>query len=722
MSRRAAGVAMLTGVAMLAGIAALAIYLRATQTYGTSWAGDRLVPYDTDPYYQLRRLELLRAGDFPPGVGDRFVNAPSRFDCPWPIGLPLLLDGIVRLATIGQAPPRHQVEAIAAFAIPVLGALTPLLLVLVLWPHGRVTAWVAGVAAAAVPSSRMAGHYGRIDHHVLEPAAALAMFALIFSAPGERRLRAALLGALVGAAAAFTLDLTFVFCAVLGGIGVLFALLDAAAGSRRLLGWRAVASWLRRSPGGKSGGAAGSQGAALAPAREPLATASIGHSRVERPLAVNAAVIVGMAAGISAATLGNLAIGAPRALGVDLRLAIAVTFAAGLLLARWPSRWTWSVLIAAALWAVWRGAAVGSWLTAPTDPVTHTMDEALPPWTHVTWAQALFHLFPIAVGSAVLGLGIGDKRRRDLPLLSFLVGLLLLNVAQSKYQALRALLECCGWGLLPALLALAVPPGWSLLRRALGPAVALGVVTASLLLLPPNPPLTQIAIARGLAEIAARVPRLSDPAYATPRAAPATITLAHPVDGVRFAYLAHVAVSALPFWGQPTSLAQYQETLELLRGPYGPELERRLDAWRVKYILVTKPRPQLGLYEQLRIALGSEHPGWPPTATVRLVADAGTAKLFERVRGASVRGHAGAGEKVSVDAFVRTALATIRYSASVTAGRDGTFRLIFPYANGGDWPTKVAGIQLRCAERTRTIEVSDRAVESGDEVVADCNR
>ena len=138
-------------ITVLVAIGALAIYLRVSQTYATSWAGTQLVPYDTDPYYQLRRLELLRAGDFPPGVGDQFVNAPSRFDCPWPIGLPILLDGIVRVATVGHVPSRHQVEAIVAFAIPVLGALTPLLLVLVLRRYGPAVAWMGGIAAAALP-------------------------------------------------------------------------------------------------------------------------------------------------------------------------------------------------------------------------------------------------------------------------------------------------------------------------------------------------------------------------------------------------------------------------------------------------------------------------------------------------------------------------------------------------------------------------------------------
>ena len=235
----------------------------------------------------------------------------------------------------------------------------------------------------------MAGHYGRIDHHVLEPAAALALFALVFSRPSERRLWPILAGALVGAVGAFTLDLTFVFCALLGGLGALFAL-------------------------------------------------------CKRPLAIHPAAVVGLAAGIAAATLGDLAIGAPRALGVDLRLAIALAFALGLLLARAPTRWLWGIFVAAVLYAAVRGGALGLWLTAPADPVTRTMDEALPAWGLKPVSQAAFLLAPIAIAVAVLGLGAGDRRRRDLPLLLFLLGLTLLNLAQSKYQALRALLECCG--------------------------------------------------------------------------------------------------------------------------------------------------------------------------------------------------------------------------------------------------------------------------------------
>ncbi|HEY2748397.1 MAG TPA: hypothetical protein VGL86_27425, partial [Polyangia bacterium] len=338
----------LAWAAVALAVVLLAVGLRVTQTYATSWAGAALVPYDTDPYYQLRRIELLRAGDFPPGVGDRFVNAPATFDCPWPIGLPLILDGIVRVATIGRAPSRHAMEAIVAFAIPLLGALTPLLLMLVLARFGRVAAWLGGVAAAVIPSSRMAGHYARIDHHVLEPTAALGIYALVFAAPSPRRARMAMLAALAGVACAFTLDLTFVFLVILGALAVGFAI-------------------------------------------------------VRRPLAVNAPAVIGLAAGIAAATLGDWAIGAPRALGVDLRLAISVAFAASMLARRDGPRVAWGVLLAAVIFAAVRGAALGLWLTAPADPVTRTMDEALPGWTQVTLPQAVFHLFPLVIAVVVLG-------------------------------------------------------------------------------------------------------------------------------------------------------------------------------------------------------------------------------------------------------------------------------------------------------------------------------
>ncbi|HEX6837959.1 MAG TPA: hypothetical protein VF334_15380, partial [Polyangia bacterium] len=137
-------------------------------------------------------------------------------------------------------------------------------------------------------------------------------------------------------------------------------------------------------------------------------------------------------------------------------------------------------------------------------------------------------------------------------------------------------------------------------------------------------------------------------------------------------------------------------------------------------VVVTRPRAQLGLYEQLRIALGSAQPGWPSTSTLRLVADAGTARLFERVPGARVRGHARPNDDVTVAALVRTLPQPTGFRTTVKAGSDGAFTVVFPYASASAWPTAVAAIELRCPSGTRALTIADAAVEHGDDVVADC--
>ena len=249
----------------------------------------------------------------------------------------------------------------------------------------------------------------------------------------------------------------------------------------------------------------------------------------------------------------------------------------------------------------------------------------------------------------------------------------------------------------------------------LAPAVALVVVSVSALLLPPNPPMAQIAIARGLAELAAACPLLADPGYATPRAHPATITLAHPVDGVRFDYLAHVAVPSLPFWGQ-------RDLARAVRGDPGAAaraVRRRARAPLRRLARQVRPRdqaaPALGLYEQLRVALGTEQPGWPAAATLRLPptpaspSSSSTSRRAHsrarRRRRARVRRGAGAhhGRR-------RPAIASAPPPAATAASRSS-----FPYASVN------AQLELRCAAGTRVLEISDAAVEQGGEVTADCS-
>ena len=659
-------------ITVVLAIVLLAIAARVVETYATSWEGGHLIPYDTDNYYQLRRVELLRAGQFPPGVPDGFVNAPARFDCPWPVGLPLLLAGAVSFS------PVHA-EAIAAHAIPILGALTPLLLMMVLWRYGRSMAWLAGLAAAVIPPSRMAGHFGRIDHHVLE--AAFALLLLLFAPAGyglvkALRGRAGLIaGIAVGALAAWTCDFTFVALALLAAI---------------------------------------STGAAL----------------IRRPLQGSSAMVLGVSCGVVLATLADLLIGAPRTIAWDLRLAIALAFlASGFLGAVSGRRRTalWVGLGALLLVAIGRGMPLAVWLTAPTDTVTARIDEAQAPWVNVTPGQALFHLVPM--GAAVAALGLGQSRRgrilrRDLPLLAFLVGLTAIYLAQAKYQAQAALLEACGWGFLPVVIAGFVPAAWRLLRGVLAPATCLLVVAMSALLAPPNPRLPQVKVAHDLHLLAQMVRgRVADPAWSVPSGRPASVTLAHPDDGVRFGHFAHVAVPSLPFWSQPTSLKQIQQTLAMFSKPYGAALEKRMNNWRVRYVLVTIPRPSLGFYEQLRVIDGAAQGDWPAAATLRHVAESGTAKLFERVAGAKVQGITAPGTRVELEAFAKASSGRpLRFVTRAFADPEGHFALVFPYASEGDgWPTHVLRLQLSCGDRPpRSLTIPELAVTSGAIVPVSC--
>src|SRR6185312_15347705 len=95
----------------------------------------------------------------------------------------------------------------------------------------------------------------------------------------------------------------------------------------------------------------------------------------------------------------------------------------------------------------------------------------------------------------------------------------------------------------------------------------------------------------------------------------------------------------------------------------------------------------------------------------RLAGDAGTARLFERVRGARLHGTAPAGATITVDAPVRTATTTLRFRASAKAGSDGRFALVYPYAGG---------VELGCPSGRRLLTIPESAVTHGDDVAADC--
>ena len=206
----------LLGCVVCAGVA-----VRIVQTHGTSHVEQQLVPYGSDPYYQLRRVELLLAGDFPPGARDGHVNAPDPFRCVWPVGLPVML-GAASWVFAGPDATRAQIETVSAMSIPFFGAATSLLLAWLFWRRSRSVALLSAFAYAVLPTARMVGHFGRIDHHVVEPLVALGLFILTPSAgvlrPPDSPARAFGFSMLVSLACALTADLTY---AALGMLAVL---------------------------------------------------------------------------------------------------------------------------------------------------------------------------------------------------------------------------------------------------------------------------------------------------------------------------------------------------------------------------------------------------------------------------------------------------------------------------------------------------------------------
>jgi hypothetical protein len=549
-------------VGLLLLVAGVAFLVRVNQTYASSWLGDQLVPYDSDPYYQLRRIELFTHGDFPPGGRDRFAIAPDTFRCPWPVGLPVILGALAALAGAGS-PSRAVIEQVAAWAIPAFGVFGALLMAGVFWQRDRRTALLAAFAFAVLPTSRMVGHFARIDHHVLEPSAALALFLLTPSAstlriePGRGGV---LLAAIVGFVCALTVDLTYFALGALTALQLVLALMGR-----------------------------------------------------DRPSPSERARLLAVGAGVAVATIVEVLSAAPRVLSPEVRLALALAYAsAGLLVGASPRvrRVALALLALATSVSALEGLRVLRLWSGTQDPITHTMTESM----HIDWlalggVQLAFHLVPVVAGVVALSL---MPSTREPALCLYVVMLGLAMFVQLKYQSLFSIAEAAGWALLPAVLASLVPPGMRLLRAALVPATVLVLLTFSALLAPPNLPLAHVAIARDLARLAAEVPAIADPGWYESSARPRAVTLAHPVDGARFGYLARVAVSAIPFWSQPSSLRRYLTSMELLAEPWNAATDRRLRANQVRYVLAATPLPTLQLHEHLRLHDGSA--SWPRPA------------------------------------------------------------------------------------------------------------
>jgi asparagine N-glycosylation enzyme membrane subunit Stt3 len=165
-----------------------------------------VLPYDPDSSYHLWRIEdAVRHHGVPPRF-DAFVNAPEGARVILPDGFDAAL-ALPPLLLAGPDASRWDVQVAALAALPILGVLALLALyLLVRRAYGGAAAVVAVALGAVLPAHVDASFLGRVDHHVLEiglPALALAL-ALGAADPasaGRRRLRAAGVGAAVGALA-----------------------------------------------------------------------------------------------------------------------------------------------------------------------------------------------------------------------------------------------------------------------------------------------------------------------------------------------------------------------------------------------------------------------------------------------------------------------------------------------------------------------------------------
>ncbi len=174
--------ALATWVALLV-TCAVAFVLRTTNA-ATVLVGGAVVLAENDPYYHMRRVfqileDYPRVPYFDPAL-DHPHGAPVIFPPLFDLGIATL----ARLAGHG-AGDRLAVERLAAFAPPLLGALTCLpLFALGRRVGGRSTGLLAAALLALVPAHIWYSRLGFVDHHVAVTLLLTALVALVLAALG----------------------------------------------------------------------------------------------------------------------------------------------------------------------------------------------------------------------------------------------------------------------------------------------------------------------------------------------------------------------------------------------------------------------------------------------------------------------------------------------------------------------------------------------------------
>ena len=132
--------------------------------------GDRVLFGFDDPYYHLRRI-YLTLQHFPKvNSFDSYLNFPAGAVVTWPPGFDLLVSAFCWIAGFGHPSP-HRIEATAALLIPFLGGFAAVVVMLLgeeILGRGRWEAFAAAMLYAFLPAQQAVSTVGRLDHHVLE--------------------------------------------------------------------------------------------------------------------------------------------------------------------------------------------------------------------------------------------------------------------------------------------------------------------------------------------------------------------------------------------------------------------------------------------------------------------------------------------------------------------------------------------------------------------------
>jgi hypothetical protein len=190
-------------------VGALALWIRATWR-GLVFVGGETVPLDGDCFYHLRR-SLQTLEDFPRvPARDPWLDWPLGAAPPWGPGFDQLLALPAYLLGLrGDLAAAARVIAWVPAALGVLVALAAMGLARALEPDPSrrdVAALVAGVLTAAMPAAARASFVGRTDHHVAEALTVALVAWWAASAPDDdadarARVRFELLGAALAFAA-----------------------------------------------------------------------------------------------------------------------------------------------------------------------------------------------------------------------------------------------------------------------------------------------------------------------------------------------------------------------------------------------------------------------------------------------------------------------------------------------------------------------------------------